>query len=165
MTYNFDEKIDRTHTLSVKYDFIREQGFPEDVLPLWVADMDFRAPTEVLDALAKTVEHGIYGYSDAKDDYFDTLHQWFSRRFGWNIHKPWLVKTPGVVNAICTAIRAFTEIGDAIIVQQPVYHPFMHSVLINERKLVNNPLVLKHGKYQINFEDFEEKILTNSDLR
>lgn len=161
MSHNFDEIIDRRHTNSIKYDFILEQGKPEDVLPLWVADMDFRVPQVVTDALIESAEHGIFGYSDTKEDYFNAIYHWYKNRFDWEIDPSWLVKTPGVVYAIALAIRALTKEGDAVIIQQPVYHPFSNTVKANNRRLVNSSLVYKEGKYTIDFEDFEQKIKDN----
>ena len=161
MKYNFDEIIDRRNTNSLKYDFAIERNKPSDVLPLWVADMDIKTPFEVREALKKSAEHGIFGYSDVKIEYFNTLHEWFNTNFAWDTKPEWLVKTPGVVFAICTAIRAFTEKGDAVLIQRPVYYPFSLSIKDNERKLVNNPLVYKDGKYEIDFVDFEQKIIDN----
>jgi len=162
MIYNFDEIIDRRNTNSIKYDFAKERGKPEDTIPLWVADMDFRTLPEVTQALVKVSEHGIFGYSEVKEDYFTTLYNWYSRHFGWNIKHEWLVKTPGVVYAIAAAIRAFTEKGDGVMIQRPVYYPFSETILANRRILVNNPLIYKEGVYQIDFEDFESKILSNN---
>lgn len=161
MEESFDTIIERRNTDSIKYDFAARRGLPEEVLPLWVADMDFRTPPCVIEALVEKSRHGIFGYSDTREDYFETLRGWFSGRFGWDINPEWLVKTPGVVYAICTAIRALTEEGDAVLVQQPVYYPFSGSVLVNRRKLVVNRLVYSDGRYSIDFDDFEEKIVKN----
>lgn len=159
--FDFDEIIDRRNTDSIKYDFALKRGKPEGLLPLWVADMDFKAPDCVTRALEEKIRHGIFGYSDVQGDYFDVLKEWFSARFGWDIQPGWLVKTPGVVYAICTAIRALTNKGNAVLIQQPVYYPFSESVRINERKLVVNQLVYSGGQYCIDFEDFERKITEN----
>lgn len=160
MGYCFDERIERKGTDSLKYDFAVKRGMPEDILPLWVADMDFQAPPEVLAALADRVRHGIFGYSDtAGEDYFRVLSQWYATRFGWQTSPEWLVKTPGVVFALCTAIRALTEKGDAVLIQPPVYYPFSSSILDNQRKLVTNELMFQDGKYQIDLQDFEQKIV------
>jgi cystathionine beta-lyase len=157
MKFNFDEPIDRKDTLSIKYDFHRER-MPENVIPLWVADMDFRTVPAVIEALEKAVLHGIYGYSSAKEEYYEAVSSWFRSRFDWNPDSSWLILTSGVVYAIATAVRTFTNAGDAIIIQPPVYHPFSRYVLINNRKLVTNPLILKNGRYEIDFDDFERKI-------
>lgn len=159
--YGFDHVIDRRGTNALKYDFASKYGKPEDALPLWIADMDFQTAPEIIDAVVKTGRHGIFGYSDSPQAYFDVLQNWYAAYFGWSVQKEWLVKTPGVVFALCTAIRALTEPGDAVIIQRPVYHPFSQSVVKNGRKLVNNPLVYRDGAYTIDFEDFEEKIVRN----
>lgn len=161
MQNNFDIIIDRKNTDSLKYDFAVRRGMPEDILPLWVADMDFRTPPCVIDALAEKSRHGIFGYSDTREDYFEVLRDWFSRQFGWNVKPEWLVKTPGVVYAFCTAIRSLTDEGDAVLIQEPVYYPFSGSIRANGRKLVVNQLIYSQGKYTIDFEDFEEKIIRN----
>lgn len=159
MTYNFDEIIDRKNTNSIKYDFAAERGKPKDILPLWVADMDFRTPSPIIEALVKAAQHGIFGYSDTKEKYFWSVYNWYNTRFNWSVKREWLVKTPGVVYAIATAIRALTDEGDAVMIQQPVYYPFSDLILANQRKLINNPLIYKNGKYYMDFEDFEEKII------
>lgn len=158
MIFNFDEIIDRRSTNSIKYDFAEEMGKPTDVLPMWVADMDFKSPPEVTEALIKVAQHGIFGYSLSKKDYFDAVHYWFNTRFGWDVKKEWLIETPGVVFAISTAIRAFTDEADAVMIQQPVYHPFSEKIRVNNRKLVNNPLVYENGEYKMDIKDFESKI-------
>lgn len=157
----FDEVIDRKNTNSLKHDFALENSLPEDVLPMWVADMDFKAPPSVLEAMKKSAEHGIFGYSDIKSDYYDIVSSWFMRRFGWKTEREWMVVTPGVVYALATAVRAFTKKGEAVIIQPPVYYPFYNVINNNERKLIENPLVYKDGRYEIDFEDFEKKIIQN----
>lgn len=162
MSYSFDQIIIRRGTDSIKYDFASKRGMPEDILPLWVADMDFQAPPEVLQVLAQRSYHGIFGYSDAAgDDYFNTIASWYAERFEWRSSPEWLVKTPGVVFAICTAIRALTEEGDAVLIQQPVYYPFSESILANGCRLVVNELVYNKGKYSVDLKDFEQKIAEN----
>ncbi|MDR2670904.1 MAG: pyridoxal phosphate-dependent aminotransferase [Oscillospiraceae bacterium] len=158
MTYDFDRVIDRTNTDSLKYDFARQRGKPEGILPLWVADMDFQAPPCVLDALAERSRHGIFGYSDTGEDYAAVLQDWFWRRFRWRIEPDWIVKTPGVVTALHIAVQAFTAPGDGIIIQQPVYYPFSAAVRTTGRTLVVSELVLQDGRYQIDFADFEAKV-------
>lgn len=155
--YDFDQIIDRRNTNSLKYDFAVERGLPADVLPLWVADMDFRVPEPVLDALRKTVDHGIFGYSDVKDGYYDAASQWFLTRFGWQTRPEWLVKTPGVVFALAMAVRALTQPGDSVLIQPPVYYPFFNVIRSNDRKVVESRLVYKDGAYAIDFADFERK--------
>jgi cystathionine beta-lyase len=157
----FDEEIDRRGTNSLKYDFAKERGKPEDALPLWVADMDFRTCPCVIDALTKTAKHGVFGYSESREEYYAVLRRWFSDHYNWRIQSEWVVKMPGVVFAICMAIRALTDEGDAVLIQRPVYYPFSESVLANRRRLVNSPLVYSEGRYSIDFDDFEEKIVRN----
>ena len=162
MLYNFDEIVDRKGTNCIKYDFACERGKPEGLLPLWVADMDFRTPPEVVEALASAVQHGIFGYSEVKLPYFEAVHRWFKEHFNWETQEKWLVKTPGVVFAISTAIRALTQSGDSILIQRPVYYPFTNVIQDNGRALINNPLVYENGRYHIDLEDFESKIRENN---
>ena len=161
MKYDFDTVIERRGTNCLKYDFAKERGKGEDVLPLWVADMDFQTAPEIRERLSQVVSHGIFGYSEGKEDYFAAVSKWYQKHFGWETKRQWLVKTPGVVFAIATAIRAFTKEGEAVLLQQPVYYPFQEVVTDNNRRLINNPLKQVEGRYQIDFEDFEEKIVSN----
>mgnify|MGYP000871351616 FL=1 len=160
--YDFDKIIDRHGTNCLKFDFAKERGKNGDELSLWVADMDFEVAKPITDALQAQVNHGIYGYSEVKSDYFDIVKNWFKDNFDWEIKKGSLVKTPGVVYAIAMAVKAFTKEGEAVIIQQPVYYPFSEMIIANNRKLVNSPLVLKDGRYEIDFEDFEKKIVENN---
>lgn len=157
--YSFDKLIDRKNTNSLKHDFAVERGLPADVLPLWVADMDFRAPEPVLDALRKAVEHGIFGYSDVKSDYFEAVSNWFLTRFGWQTRPEWLVRTPGVVFALAMAVRALTKPGDGVLIQPPVYYPFFSVIRDNGREVVESPLVYDGKRYQIDFADLEDKLV------
>lgn len=157
----FDEIIDRRGTCSLKYDFAKERGKKEDVLPLWVADMDFQTAPAILARLQKTVQHGIFGYSEGKEEYFDAVAGWYQRHFGWKVERRWLIKTPGVVFALAMAVKAFTNEGDAVLIQQPVYYPFSEVIRDNGRVLVNNALKLVNGHFEIDFEDFEKKIVEN----
>ncbi|MDO4311615.1 MAG: MalY/PatB family protein [Eubacteriales bacterium] len=157
--FDFDTTIERRGTDCLKYDFARERGMPEDVLPLWVADMDFATAPVILEKLEQRVRHGIFGYSEGKEGYFRALESWYERRFDWKVKRSWLVKTPGVVFALATAVRAYTEAGDAVLIQQPVYYPFSEVILDNGRRLVNSPLKIVEGRYEMDFEDFEAKIV------
>ena len=159
--YDFDQIIERKNTNCLKYDFAVERHRPADILPFWVADMDFAVPSEVIEELVKRSRHGIFGYTDIKEDYFLTLKKWFARQHAWQLKDKSLVVTPGVVFAICAAIRAFTEENDAVLIQRPVYYPFSLSIEQNNRRLINNPLVLRDGRYEIDFADFEQKIIEN----
>ena len=160
--YDFDKIIDRHGTNCLKFDFAKERGKNGDELSLWVADMDFQVAKPITDALQAQINHGIYGYTEVKSDYFEIVKNWFKDNFGWEIKKGSLVKTPGVVYAIAMAVKAFTKEGEAVIIQQPVYYPFSEMIIANNRKLVNSPLVLKDGRYEIDFEDFEKKIVKNN---
>ena len=164
METNFDEIIDRRNTNSLKYDFAMERKHRDDLLPLWIADMDFRLPDVIISDIQAAVAHGIFGYSDAKESYFTPLHNWFENHFHWDIKKEWLVKTPGVVYAIALAIKAFTKEGESVLIQQPVYYPFSECINDNNRRLINNQLVYENGKYRIDYEDFESKII-NEDVK
>jgi cystathionine beta-lyase len=159
--YDFDKVIDRKNTNSLKFDFAVERNKPADILPLWVADMDFAAPDEVLSALQQKAAHGIFGYSEPKQDYFDAIHNWFLTRHGWDMNTKNLVLSCGVVAAICTLIRVLTQKGESVIICQPVYYPFEASIVQNGRKLVVSELINRDGEYSIDFDDFERKIIEN----
>lgn len=159
MQYDFDTPIDRTHTWSIKHDFKKENGKEDDILPLWVADMDFRSPDSVVEALKKAVDHGIFGYSRADESYFDAVAAWYQKRHHLTLQPEWMTCTPGIVFALSIAVRAFTQEGDAVLIQPPVYHPFSRAILRNKRTLVENPLVLKDGHYEMDLEELEQKVL------
>ena len=159
---NFNIVVNRKNTNCLKYDFAVRRGRPENVLPLWVADMDFKVAPEITQAIEKRVAHGIFGYSEVKEEYFEAVSAWMEQKHGWHMKEDWLVKTPGVVFALAMAVQAFTEPGDAVIIQQPVYYPFSEVIADNGRRIVDNTLELKEdGKYHINFEDFEQKVKEN----
>jgi cystathionine beta-lyase len=162
MNYNFDEIIERRGTDSLKYDFARERGMPEGLLPLWVADMDFKSPPAVLKALEEASRRGLFGYSMPGDAYYEALRGWFLRRFQYEIDRGWVVQSPGVVFALAAAVRAFTEEGGGVLIQRPVYYPFTNVIRANNREIINNPLRLEDGAYHIDFEDFERKIAQNN---
>ncbi|MFW9853771.1 MAG: MalY/PatB family protein [Candidatus Thorarchaeota archaeon] len=156
---SFDEIIDRSGTGSVKWDpaFLKEHFGHEDLLPLWVADMDFRTPQTVIDALENRARHGIFGYTFPGSEYSDSVINWFRRRHGWSINKKWIVFSPGVVPAVTYMVQRFTQPGDHVIIQHPVYHPFMHLIEHNGRQIVSNQLKMSGSRYQMDFEDLEEK--------
>ena len=160
---NFDEVIDRKGTDCLKYDFAKRRGMPEDVLPLWVADMDFRTSSYVEDAVIERTKHGIFGYSESKEDYFNAVAGWMKRHHNWDVEQKWLIKTPGVVFALAMSVKAFTEEGDCVLIQQPVYYPFSEVIEDNKRVVVSNDLYLgEDNRYHIDFEDFERKIIDNN---
>ena len=159
MKYDFDKVIDRNGTAAVKLEEAKEVWGRADLIPLWVADMDFRISSYIQDALAAQAAHGIYGYSDSKEDYFAAVRDWMKRKHGWQVEEKWLVKTPGVVFALAMAVRAFTKEGEAVMIQQPVYYPFSSVIKDNGRKLVSNTLVQKEdGHYEMDLADFERKV-------
>lgn len=157
-TYDFDCIIDRANTGCLKYDFAVKRGKAPDLLPLWVADMDFSLPAEVLGALKARIDHGIFGYTQPLDPYYDAVLNWVEKHQHWRPERKWLVTTPGVVFALACAVRAFTEPGDAVLIQQPVYYPFKNVIVDNGRTLVNAPLVYKDGAYSIDFAAFEKAV-------
>ena len=161
MTYDFDRPVKRRGTGSLKWDFAVERGRPDGVLPLWVADMDFPSPVCVTDEIRRMAAHGIFSYAEAKADYFEAVAGWFIRRFGWEPRPEWLVKTPGVVFALAMAVKAATDPGDAVLLQTPVYYPFHEIIRDNGRKLVTSELVLRDGRYYIDFDGFERAIAEN----
>ncbi len=158
MKYDFDTIIDRRGTNSIKYDFAREKGKPEGLLPMWVADMDFRAPAEVLTDIHQAAAHGVFGYSEPGEEYYRAVSEWFGSHFGYHVERDEIVKSPGLVCGLAQAVRAFTAPGEAVMVQTPVYYPFYEIIRENNRTLVSNPLIYENGKYSIDFEDFEQKI-------
>lgn len=151
----FDEQIDRTHTHSFKWEKTKELFGEDDLLPMWVADMDFRPPAAVTEAFAKRVDHGIYGYTFVPDTTYDAIEQWVNRRYHWNIDRDWLSFSQSVVPAISTAIRAYTKPGDKVMIQSPVYAPFYEMIEKNDRHITNCPLNLVNNRYEIDFDQFE----------
>lgn len=160
MDYNFDKVTDRNHTNAIKYDLAEERGKPKDVVSLWVADMDFPTAPCIQKALTEKASHGIYGYSRPDERYYEALKKWFKKRHDYEIEKEWVINTPGVCFALSAAIRAFTKEGDGVLIQKPVYYPFFNTIKALDRKVVNSPLEMRNGHYEINFEDFENKIVT-----
>ncbi len=158
MKYDFDEIIDRHGTDCLKYDFGMKRKGRDDLLPMWVADMDFRLPDAILDALHKRVAHGIFGYTDPLDDYFDALNHWYSTRYGFTVEPDWVTLGAGLVYAIHLSVQAFTAPGDGVMVMQPVYYPFSEAIRNNGRKLVNCQLHYENGRYSIDFGDMERKL-------
>ena len=158
MKYDFDEVIDRTNYHSVKWDELETTFGAKDVFPMWVADMEFRSPQPVIEAIKKAAEHGIYGYTSRPDSYYKAIIDWMERRHNWKVKKDWLAFSPGVVPALGFIIRAFTQPGDKIVVQPPVYYPFFRVIENNGCHVVNNPLKLSNKKYFIDWEDLERKV-------
>ena len=162
MIYDFDEIIPRQNTASVKYDLLQKYFGKDNLLPMWVADMDFRTPDFIVNAVKERASHEIYGYSFRTEKYNEALIGWFARRHGWKIDKEWVSFSPGVVPALNLIVMEFTEPGDEIIVQPPVYFPFFSAVKNHNRKLVLNQLAYEKGRYSIDFKDLESKINSNT---
>ncbi len=158
MNYNFDTLIDRFGTSCVKYDMFEEKGLAADTLPLWVADMDFEAPPAVRNRLKEIAEQNVYGYTYASDGYKETVLSWFDRRFNWRPDVDSMFQTPGVVFGITVSLLAYTNEGDKVLIQEPVYHPFRNTIQTNKREVVSNPLKLINGRYEIDFDLFEKQI-------
>ena len=157
---DFDKVVDRKNTSCLKYDFAVKRGMPADILPLWVADMDFKTSSYIQDAVAAQAEHGIYGYTESGDSYFEAVQAWFFTHYDWKVEEKWLVKTPGVVFALAMAVQAFTQENDAVMIQQPVYYPFSGVIKDNGRRIIDNTLVQDEvGNYHMDIADFEEKIV------
>jgi cystathionine beta-lyase len=152
--FDFDAIHNRCGSNCLKWDFAHKRGMPADVLPLWVADMDFPAPPAVLEALTARVQQGIFGYTDTLDDYAEALDTWFGTRHHWHPDPSWLVKMPGVVPALYLAVQAYTQPGDGVLIQSPVYYPFREAIHDTGRRVVSNPLTLKDGRYEIDFDHF-----------
>lgn len=153
MRYDFDEIVNRRSTNSVKWDEVKEEG----VIPMWVADMDFKAAPCILKALKKRIEHGVFGYTIVPDSYYESIISWFDRRHQWHIERDWIIYTSGVVPAISAIIKALTEPGDKVLVQTPVYNCFFSSIRNNGCTIAENALVRKGNSYEIDFDDFERQ--------
>lgn len=160
---DFNTVINRKNTRSLKYDFAVKRGKPEDVLPLWVADMDFKTSSYIEDALVERAREAIFGYSDVQSEYHEIVNSWMIKHHNWNTKEEWLIKTPGVVFALAMAVKAYTNVGDKILVQYPRYYPFSETIEDNGRRVVSSDLFLgEDNRYHIDFEDFESKIRDNN---
>lgn len=158
MKYNFDKIIPREGTFCEKFD-MRESIFGRaDVIPLWVADMDFEVAPEIIGALRKRLDHPILGYSYRGKGYYDSICGWLSRRNGWSIRPEWIDFTPGVVPGIGLALRALTAERDGIVIQPPVYHPFARQIRRYNRAVINNPIRFDNNRFEIDFEDLDRKL-------
>ncbi|MBP5210309.1 MAG: pyridoxal phosphate-dependent aminotransferase [Bacteroidales bacterium] len=156
MKYNFDELIDRHGTGALKTDILKEKFGREDLISLWIADMDFRTPEIILDAIKHRLEHPIFGYSCASDSYYRSLVEWEMKCHGWKIAKEELCFVPGIVKGIAFVIECFTEKGDGVVVQPPVYMPFLSLPVVDKRKVYFNPLICKDGNYTMDLSDLEK---------
>jgi cystathionine beta-lyase len=162
MAYNFDEIISRENTDCVKYDFRKQLFGSDDVIPMWVADMDFKTPDFIVDALKARMDHPIFGYPVKPEAYFTSQIKWLMARHQWEVQREWIQFCQGVVPALNLIVLAFTDPGDEIIVQPPVYYPFFSAIKNNHRVQVDNPLIYQNGRYSIDFDDLEKKIDTKT---
>ena len=157
---DFDKVINRKNTRCLKYDFAVKRGKPADVLPLWVADMDFETSSYIEDALVERAKEGIFGYSEVQTPYFEILANWMKTHHNWDVREDWLIKTPGVVFALAMAVKAYTQPGDSVLIQLPVYYPFSEVIQDNGRKVVSSNLYQgEDNRYHTDFQDFEKKIV------
>ena len=159
MNYDFDTVTDRKNTNAIKYDLAKKRGKPEDAVSLWVADMDFPTAPCIQKVVAEKAAHGIWGYSRPDNRYYDALKKWYKERHNFEVQNEWVVNTPGVCFALAAAIKAFTKEGESVLIQKPVYYPFFNIINSLQRKVVNSSLILKNNHYEINFDDFERKIV------
>lgn len=164
MSYNLDELIDRRNTRSYKWDQVGPLFGDESILPLWVADMDFPSPPAVQKVVKERAELGIYGYSIRTNEYLDSITGWFERRHNWSIQKNWIIDVPSVVTTLSLSVDLFTEPGDAVVLQSPVYYPFYDVITGNNRKVARNPLKIVDGRYEMNFEQLEELFASGAKL-
>ena len=159
MNYDFDTVVNRKNTNAIKYDLAKKRGKPEDAVSLWVADMDFPTAPCIQKAVAEKATHGIWGYSRPDNRYYDALKKWYKERHNFEVQNEWVVNTPGVCFALATAVKAFTKEGESVLIQKPVYYPFFNIINSLQRKVVNSSLILKNNHYEIDFDDFERKIV------
>ena len=157
----FNEVLDRKNTNSLKWDYRKQRFGRDDILPMWVADMDFKSPGLITEAIIERAKHGVFGYTEASERLSSALIDWMKKRHSWEIKNNWIVYSPGVVTSVNTAIHAYTNPGDKVLIQTPVYYPFYSSIRENDRELVTNPLKNNNGYYEIDFEDLEKKLSDN----
>lgn len=160
MIYNFDRYIDRKGTNCVKHDLCKAVFGTKDIIPMWVADMDFETPDFIVEAVKKRADHPVYGYHFRNDEYFNAIIGWMKRRHQWEVQREWISFTPGIVCGFNMAVMAFTEPGDKVVIQTPVYHPFHNAVTDHGRELLCNPLCRTENNYIIDFDLFEQQIQT-----
>lgn len=159
MNYDFDTVVNRKNTNAIKYDLAKKRGKPEDAVSLWVADMDFPTAPCIQKAVAEKAAHGIWGYSRPDNRYYDALKKWYKERHNFEVQNEWVVNTPGVCFALAAAVKAFTKEDESVLIQKPVYYPFFNIINSLQRKVVNSALILKNNHYEIDFDDFERKIV------
>lgn len=153
--YDFERIIDRRNTRSYKWDQNEKLFGNKDILPLWVADMDFESPPAVKEAILRRVEAGVYGYSIPSESYKQAIVNWFGRRHDWAIQPEWITDSPGIVTSLSFSVELFTQPGDEVILQSPVYYPFYDVIKMNDRKVAKNPLILRNGRYEMDYAHLE----------
>lgn len=158
MKYNFDQIVDRSNSDCEKYGNTTAIFGTCDVLPLWIADMDFMSGDFIIDAIKRRAEHGVFGYTFRSECYHEAIQGWIERHSGWYVDSTWLSFSPGVVAGVTFAMLGTTNAGDGVLIQPPVYHPFAHAIRLNDRVVVNNPLKETETGYEIDFQDFEAKL-------
>jgi len=155
----FDQVVDRRGTDSSKWDGLKNVYGTDDAIPMWVADMDFRSPPEVVEAIKERAQHGIFGYTTVDEQYYAEVARWWQRRHGWDVKHDWIVTSPGTISALSVAVRTFTSPGDGIIIQPPVYPPFERTVRLAGRQVLYNQLMLNNsGRYTMNLEDLDKQL-------
>lgn len=164
MGCQFDQLIDRRNTQSRKWDGVLELFGEDNLIPMWIADMDFRPPPQVVQAVTERAAHGIYGYVNRPVDYVDVILKWLQDRHSWNIKAQWLTHSPGVVPGLALAVSALTEPGEQVVIQPPVYPPFYRVIKDNERQVVENPLKFADGKFTMDYEDLEKHFRSGAKL-
>jgi cystathionine beta-lyase len=164
MKYDFDTVINRRNTSSLKWDTAEKRVGQHDVLPLWVADMDFQSPAPVIDAFKKRVEHGVFGYTVIPDSCYNAVVGWMKRRHNWEVKKEWIMFTPGVVPVLHWTVMAYTHPGDKVIIQPPVYYPFFKAARFTGRQVVENHLKYENGRYVMDFEELEKQFDSRTKL-
>lgn len=162
--YDFQQVIPRKNTNSMKWDKLIEGYKRDDLLPMWVADMDFLVSHHITEAISKKLKNPVFGYTFCSDDYYNAVVNWMKKRHNWDIKREWIIFTPGVVPALSYAIRAYSEIGDNVVIQTPVYHLFKQTIINNQRNVITNPLKYENGTYSMDFEDLEKKIDSKTKL-
>lgn len=155
---NFDEEINRYNTNCVKYDFKSLRNKPNDIFPMWIADMDFKCSDEILKEMHKRIDHGIFGYTKEDKRYFDSINNWYLKNFNTELKQDWLIPTPTVVFSLATAVKVLTKENDYVLINAPVYHSFKEVIEDNKRNVISSDLVLNNNYYEIDFNDFENKI-------
>lgn len=162
--YNFDQIIDRRGTNALKTDVLKERYGSEDLIPLWVADMDFLSPPAVTEAIIERAKHGLFGYTCPSQEYYNSIINWVKRSHDWTLDQQWITFIPGIVKGIAFVIDCFLTKEDHVIIQPPVYHPFRIIPSLHQRKVVDNPLVLEAGQYKMDLSDLKKRIDTSSKI-